>query len=299
MDADNHPSYTEVDAASQGAVSDVRMMKDFISYRTGSDKTKILCYDESHMLSTQAQNALLQTLEEGVEGVLFVFCTTESGKMLPTIKSRCVELQMKLLTMPQIHGRLQKVAQLENIQVEDKALRIVSSYVRGHARDALVMLEQLSKMADVVTEDLVRRYLKLDRYVEVYQLLCETDKKEAVIKLEALLCNYAPSELAEAIGEVLLNAYKLGIGVADLTAIDKAWIQKIRDVRSDSLLDTAERILTLQTDYSTITYAMAAFTNVLFEGKTSEEPANRTAPMEKKMAPSPAAVASVFRKPGR
>lgn len=301
MDLDNNPSYTEVDAASQGAVADVRAMKDFISYRSSGDKMKILCYDESHMLSTQAQNALLQTLEEGVTGVLFVFCTTEANKMLPTIKSRCVELQMKLLSMPQIAARLKQVADTEGIKYEEKALRIVATYVRGHARDALVMLEQLSKMTEVITEDLVRKYLKLDRYVEIYQLLCEQDKKTGVEKLEALLCNYAAGELAENIGEVLLNAYKLSIGIDDFTAIDKAWLQKVKEARNGSMLDTAEVILTLPTDYATITYGVAAFSNALFEDKVERTSGTARAglrPGGEPSAPTPA-VPAQMRKPGK
>jgi len=97
VDADNHPSYTELDAASHGLKDDVRAMLDSIAYRTNADRTRIICYDESHMLSVPGQNALLQTLEQGVKGVLFILATTESHKMLPTIASRCVPLKMKLL----------------------------------------------------------------------------------------------------------------------------------------------------------------------------------------------------------
>lgn len=296
MDQENHPNYIEVDAASQGAVSDVRSMKELISYRSG-DKMRVLCYDESHMLSTQAQNALLQTLEEGQTGVLFVFCTTEANKMLPTIKSRCIELQMKLLTTAQIAARLRQIATAEGIKFEERALNIVATYVRGHARDALVMLEQLGRMAPEITEDLVRKYLKLDRYVEIYKLLCERDRKAGIEQLENLLCNFAASELAENIGEVLLNAYKLGIGVGDFTAADKAWLSKVRETRApESLLNAAEAILTLQTDYASINYGVASMANILFEDKVE-----KAAPM-RSLRPggeAPPAVPTQFRKPGR
>lgn len=299
MDLDNHSCCTEVDAASHGAVADVRVMKDVLAYRT-TDKPQVIILDESHNLSHPAQNALLQILEEGRKEVLFIMCTTESKKMLPTIKSRCVELQMQLLSMPQIFARMKEVSDLEGFKYEEKALKIVASYVRGHARDALIMLEQLAKMADEITEDLVRKYLKLDRYVEVYELLIEEDRKAAWVKMEHLLCNYSAGELADAIGEVLINAYKLKLGLDEFTAVDKAWLQKVLNYRGISVLDTAEAIMSLDTDYATITYGMAMIGKVLFSD--SESPVKVNGPVSG-LRPGgsvpPSMPASQFRKPAR
>jgi len=219
MEIDNHPNYIEVDAASQGLVNDVRAMKDFVAYRASGGRSKIVCYDESHMLSAAAQNALLQTLEEGVKGVMFLFCTTEAMKMLSTIRSRCIELKMKLLTTVQISDRLKKVAKEEGIDLEEKSGRIIASYVRGHVRDGLVLLEQLSRMNNKIDEELTRSYLRLNRYDEIYQLLTIQDKKEGVEKLETLLCSYSVGELCETIGGVLVNAYKITVGINNFTQV--------------------------------------------------------------------------------
>ena len=276
VDEDNHPGYTELDAASQGLVNDVRAMKDMIAYRAIGDKPRLVCYDEAHMLSAAAQNALLQTIEEGQRNTIFIFATTEVGKMLPTIRSRCVELKMKLLSAGEIAQRVGYVAKLEKIQIEDRATRIIGTYVRGHVRDAIVLLEQLSQTADEVTEDLTRAYLRLDKNDIIYQFLTIVDKKEGVEQLEQLLCNFSPFELAELIGEILTTAYKLNIGIDNNTQADKAWLMKVLEVRGESLLDQAEAILSLKTDFSTITYGIAAFANILFENKVAVKgPKNR------------------------
>jgi len=265
MNKDNHPGYTEVDAASAGLVGDVREMKDFTAYRTTGAKMKIVCYDESHMLSAQAQNALLQTLEEGQKGLMYLFCTTEAKKMLSTIRSRCVELKMRLLTAAQIYERIRQIAERENITLEDRAGRLVGTYVRGHMRDALVLLEQLSVMDSNITEDLTRTYLRLDRMDEIYELLLCDSTKDGLEKLEILLCSYAVSDLTNLIGEALLNAYRLHAGINNFTQVDKAWLTKIYQHRGEACIKEAEKVLTAEMDYATITYGMTLLANLLFE----------------------------------
>lgn len=267
VEADNHPSYTEVDAASQGLIDDVRQMKDMLTYRASSDRTRIVYYDESHMLSSQAQNALLKILEEGQRGVLFIFATTEANKMNPTIASRCILLQMKLLPAVQIAQRVMKVAQLEGIQIEDRAAKLIGTYVRGHVRDAITLLEQLAQTTGTVTEQAARTYLRLDRYDDVYKLLTHTDRKQGFEQIENLLCNFGVAELIELIGETLINAHKLRLGIDNFTQVDRAWLQKVGEARGEVLLDQAEALLTASPDYATINYGIATLANVLFEEK--------------------------------
>lgn len=269
MNRENHPNFIETDAASKSTVADVRLMKDEVNYRSG-DQPKVIYYDECHMLSHAAQNALLTTLEEGVSNALFLFATTEASRMLPTLRSRCVELQVKLLSTGQLERRLNQICGAEGIEHEGKALRTVATYVRGHARDAITTVEQLSRIANPITEELTRSYLKLDRYAEIYKLLCEEDRKEGFQQLETLLCNFAPSELTEALGEVLINAYKLHLGMETFIAVDKAWLQRVLERRdATDMLELAERILTAQTDHASINQALAALGHLLFEPKAN------------------------------
>jgi len=268
MDQDSNAAYTELDAASQGLIEHVREMRDYVTYRIpGSAPTKIVCYDEAHMMSVPAQNALLQTLEEGREKLMFIFCTTEARKMLSTIRSRCVELQMKLLTAEQIKDRLVFVAEGEGKTIEPKAARILASYVRGHVRDAIIMLEQMFQLTETVTEDLVRRQLRLDQFDEIYQMLTETDPKKGMHCLEQLFCTFAASELTEMVGEVLLNSYKLNLGFSNFSQTDKAWLKRVYEARGEGTLLQAEEVLTLDANYATINYGMAALSRILFVHK--------------------------------
>lgn len=288
MDNDNHPAYHEKDAASEGLVGDVRVMKEEITYKS-SGPMKILYYDESHMLSTPAQNAMLNVLEEGVEGVLFMFATTEVGKMLPTIRSRCVELDLKLLSSKQICGRLSQICTSEGITYEDRALSVIGTYVRGHMRDAIILLEQLSKLQkNKITEEAVRIYLRMDRYVDVYTYLTLGDRAEAFEKLEALLCNYSPVELADLLAEVLISAYKVQLNIGTFTQVDLGWLKRIGEIHGDTLLKKAEAILSRNLDFATIQYAMAVVGSVFF-----------TEEVKKPTLAQTSGAALMMRKPGK
>jgi len=237
---------------------------------------KILCYDESHMLSTPAQNALLQALEEGNPDTLFIFCTTESQKMLPTIRSRCVITRMKLLSTKDIRERLSDVALQEGCELEEKAARLMATYVRGHVRDALILLEQLMRLSDseTVTEELVRTYLRLDKNDDIYQLLTTESEAEGTEQLEKLLCDYAVSELTELAGTILVNGHKVGLGLNNFTQTDEAWLKRVHQIHGASALMKAERLLMLPSSFATITFGEAAIGRILWgspQDPTSEQ----------------------------
>lgn len=303
MDRDNNPNYTEIDSASAGLVDDIRHMKETTSYRSGS-KIKVITYDESHMLSKAAQNALLTILEEGAKDVLFIFCTTEANRMLPTIQSRCIVLRLKLLTSGQIASRVRKVAELEGIPVEDKVPGLIGTYVRGHVRDSMILLGQLANTigkGQLVTEDMTRKYLRLDQNDDIYKLLVESDRKQAMERLEALLCTYPAGELTERIGELLLNAYKLKIGYSNFTEVDQGWLRKVLESRADKVLDQAEQILRLDPDFSTIQLAMAAIARILIEADVAKAPSGvgTLRPGGGLGEPTAGVIPTQHRKPGR
>lgn len=299
IDRDNHPAYHELDAASHGQVADVRGMKDQIIYSTGY-KNRIVCYDEAHMVTPQGQNSLLQVLEEGQSGVIFIFASTEHRKILPTIRSRSIELNMKLLTAGQIAQRLKKIAEEHSIDIEDRAIALISSYVRGHMRDAIMLLEQLHKMTNKIEETAVRTYLRLDKQDFIYKLLIETEAKTGFMMLEQLLCEYSAQELCETIGEVLIEAYKLRVGIPVEVQVDRAWLRKVTEVRGNGLLDLAEAILTISTDFSTINLGLATIGKVLYAERN--EGVSRTSVMmvngAASLAPTPLIPAGM-RKPAK
>lgn len=297
MDRDNNASYIEIDAASHGLVADIRSLKDEAAYKAVGGKAKIITLDESHMISVQGQNSMLKVLEEGQDGLLFMFATTDVEKMLPTIRSRCVVLNLKLLTAAEIAFRLKTVADALGAKYEDKALRIIATYVRGHMRDALMMLEQMTQIASEITEELVRTHLRLDKTVELYEFLVERDKAKIVTKVEQLLCSYSPGDLTESLGQVLIDVYKHHLGVGDYSQVDSAWLKKVGEAQGlETVLEKAERVIGLNTDYASISYGIASITRV-FEGATTATvtPSRGPVPGGAQQAPVP----SAFRKPGK
>ena len=133
----------EIDGASNNGVDSVREIREGAKFLPSSGKYKIYIIDEVHMLSTAAFNALLKTLEEPPEHVVFIFATTESHKIPETILGRCQRFDFKRVTVAQITERTKEVLQSEKIQAEDAALNLISRSAEGSMRDALSILDQV------------------------------------------------------------------------------------------------------------------------------------------------------------
>jgi DNA polymerase-3 subunit gamma/tau len=132
----------EIDAASNNGVDNIREIVDEVSYSPAEGKFKVYIIDEVHMLSIGAFNALLKTLEEPPEYVIFILATTEVHKIPITILSRCQRYDFKRIGIDTISGRLSELMDKENIQVEPKALRYIAKTADGSLRDALSLLDQ-------------------------------------------------------------------------------------------------------------------------------------------------------------
>lgn len=132
----------EMDAASNNGVEDVRNIIDSVGYSPTSGKYRVYIIDEVHMLSTQAFNALLKTLEEPPSYAIFILATTEPNKLPMTILSRCQRYDFGRLSSAVIAGRLQEVCTAEGIRTEEKALKYIAAAADGSMRDALSLLDQ-------------------------------------------------------------------------------------------------------------------------------------------------------------
>ncbi len=132
----------EMDAASNNGVEDIRQIIDEVQYRPTEGRYKVYIVDEVHMLSTSAFNALLKTLEEPPEYVMFILATTEVHKLPITILSRCQRYDFKHISIDTIQERLRELADIENMKAEDKALRFIAKSADGSMRDALSLLDQ-------------------------------------------------------------------------------------------------------------------------------------------------------------
>ena len=143
--AGQHPDVYELDAASRTGVDNVREeIINRVAFAPTRGRYKVYIIDEVHMLTVQAFNALLKTLEEPPEHVIFILCTTDPQKVPETILSRCQRLEFHRIATADIEGRLAYVCEQEGFEADPQALALVARHARGGMRDALSMLEQLS-----------------------------------------------------------------------------------------------------------------------------------------------------------
>jgi DNA polymerase-3 subunit gamma/tau len=133
----------EMDAASNNSVDDIRDLRESVAYAPVSGRHKVYILDEAHMLSSQAWNAFLKTLEEPPPRTIFVLATTEAQKVLPTVVDRCHRFDFGRPTVPQLTEVVSRVAATEQIQIDPAAIALVARHATGSFRDALGTLEQL------------------------------------------------------------------------------------------------------------------------------------------------------------
>ena len=148
---------SEIDAASNNSVDDIRDLREETAYLPAMCKYKVYIIDEVHMLSTSAFNALLKTMEEPPEHVIFILATTEVQKVPATILSRCQRYDFARITAKDIAGRLEYVAGEENIQLDPAAAELIGRLADGAMRDALSILDTCAGVSNNVDEALVRR----------------------------------------------------------------------------------------------------------------------------------------------
>lgn len=132
----------EIDAASNNGVDNIREIREEVTYRPTEGRYKVYIIDEAHMLSPGAFNALLKTLEEPPEYVIFILATTEVHKIPITIMSRCQHYDFKRISIETITDRMKELMDTEHVEVEDKALRYIAKAADGSMRDALSLLDQ-------------------------------------------------------------------------------------------------------------------------------------------------------------
>ncbi|MGI8728948.1 MAG: DNA polymerase III subunit gamma/tau [Solirubrobacteraceae bacterium] len=147
----------EMDAASNNSVDDIRALRDSVVYTPLAGRHKVYILDEAHMLSTQAWNAFLKTLEEPPPNTVFVLATTEAGKVLPTVVDRCHRFDFSRPTVEQLAAVLRRVAETETISLPADAIALLARHATGSFRDALGTLEQLVTYAgsEIATADVL------------------------------------------------------------------------------------------------------------------------------------------------
>jgi len=167
----------EIDAASNRGIDEIRDLKEKINFAPTRAKTKTYIIDEVHMLTKDAFNALLKTLEEPPEAVYFILCTTEIHKIPDTIISRCQRFDFKRIPVRTLMTRLNFIAQKEGIEAEDTALEMIARHVEGGMRDAIGLLDQLSMEGKLRTED-VQMHLGITSHKTIEDFLDVLEKQD-------------------------------------------------------------------------------------------------------------------------
>ncbi len=182
-----HIDVLEMDAASHNSVDDVRQINDAVRYAPVSARYKVYILDEVHMLSPQAFNALLKTLEEPPPHAKFVFATTEIRKVPITVLSRCQRFDLRRIDGDLLVRHLSNIAGKENVQVEPEALALISRAAEGSVRDSLSLFDQaIAHAAGEVRADDVRQMLGLAdraRVVDLFEMLLRGDIAAALKEL--------------------------------------------------------------------------------------------------------------------
>lgn len=179
----------EIDAASNRGIEDIRSLRETIKLTPTSSPKKVYIIDEVHMLSNEAFNALLKTLEEPPEHVLFILATTEADKIPQTILSRSTRIDFSPGTLDSITEMLKKIINEEGITIDTAALTQIAKLADGSFRDATKLLDQLASTSSDITLDLINTTLRVSSFDSLFEManhLINCDSKAALAKIADL-----------------------------------------------------------------------------------------------------------------
>jgi DNA polymerase-3 subunit gamma/tau len=189
--AGNSPDVIEIDAASNRGINEMRELRENVRYRPARDRYKVFIIDEAHQITSEAFNALLKTLEEPPDWVVFVLCTTEAHKIPTTIASRCQQFSFRSVDFAEVVKRMEEICQKEGIQTDPETLSVLAQAGQGSVRDSLSALDQAIACCGITlsaaeVRDLLGMF-SLDSLGEVTEALIEQDSRrmlDLVMELE-------------------------------------------------------------------------------------------------------------------
>lgn len=231
----NHPDIIEMDAASNNGVDEIREIRDKVTLMPSISKYKVYIIDEVHMLSIGAFNALLKTLEEPPQHVIFILATTELYKVPATIISRCQCFNFEKISEEDIVKKLKYIVEKENIKVEEEVLNLIAKYSDGGLRDAINLLDKLACCSTNITIDdfyEIKGIVKEEELFDIVSALVNGNTKEVLEKLDYLgkkgknLILFA-TELIEYLKNMLISNNTYGL--------DKDKIFEMIDILNDTV----------------------------------------------------------------
>ncbi len=198
----------EMDAASNRKIDDIRQIIDEVQFKPAKCKYRVYIVDEVHMLTTEAFNALLKTLEEPPEHVIFILATTEVHKLPQTILSRCQRFDFHRIAPRAIADRLLYVAEQESVRLSDSAAMMLASIADGALRDALSLLDRCIAISSEIDDEVVRDAAGLARKTYLFELAASAINKNTAKALEIVNSLYAESKDMSRLCDELLAHFR-------------------------------------------------------------------------------------------
>ncbi|GAA4365330.1 DNA polymerase III subunit gamma/tau [Kangiella marina] len=224
----------EVDAASRTKVDDTRELLENVQYRPTRGRYKVYLIDEVHMLSNSSFNALLKTLEEPPEHVIFLLATTDPQKLPVTVLSRCLQFHLKHMDEETIANHLQFILEQESIAFEAPSLSLIAQSAEGSMRDALSLLDQaIAYGQGKVLEDDIRTMLGTIDHKFMVRLLEALASKDSVMAIKAVHdMSHYPVDFADALKELLSRLHQVAVYQATEVMLDAAasYIPEFADI---------------------------------------------------------------------
>ncbi|MBR5487383.1 MAG: DNA polymerase III subunit gamma/tau [Phascolarctobacterium sp.] len=240
----------EIDAASNRGIEEIKTLREQLAFAPVNGRYKVYIIDEVHMLTTEAFNALLKTLEEPPAHVIFILATTDPHKIPATIHSRCQRFDFRRVTVEEITDHLAMIAERSGINADREALRLIAIQSEGGMRDALSLLDQCGVMGEQVTPTTVREVLGIvgrETLRELVQAIGKQDLSSTLEKLNFLLeqgkdVRQVLTELAEYLRALLLYKAAPSYQEVYLTDTAEALAESAPLFSNDRLLAAEERL---------------------------------------------------------
>ncbi|OAI56861.1 hypothetical protein AYO47_01920 [Planctomyces sp. SCGC AG-212-M04] len=227
----------EIDGASNRGIDDIRQLRSNVNVKSMRSPYKVYIIDEVHMLTKEAFNALLKTLEEPPPNVKFIFCTTEPNKVPDTILSRCQRFDFGVIATPQIAQRLTEIASQEGIRVDEEAVNLVARRAAGSMRDSQSLFDQLLAFgAEHITVEDVHRLLGTapdDRLFELFEAVAREDRAAVLSDLDRSLsegCQLGSltEQLLTFLRDLMITA--AGAGAVNLMSVSESSRERVQNL---------------------------------------------------------------------
>ena len=249
----------EIDAASNRRIDDIRSLLDNIQFMPSMGKYKVYIIDEVHMLTNEAFNALLKTLEEPPPQIIMILATTEYQKLPETIISRCQRYDFRYVPNLEIVNRLKVIAEAENINCEDNILWFIAMNSYGSLRDACNLLEQLSIAFDEITIEKARTLFGIideNIAIELISFIVNNQSEKLIKSLDELKSKGIDFQnLSKIIMETLRTGLFISQGLNTIQGYSKEYIEKVSETFSDidgkiliNIIENHLKITSIRTD---------------------------------------------------